>query len=144
MTEEQPSIVTEYRGYKIAYNTFQNTWQLDISNGNVSKPSLSELQQYINDMEKKDFVRFEAYLKDWTINEQTKFTKFSKGTVTSIDNKGQFWISTPKGRSLQSKVYVVDFDNDNRIERFLAAEKEIVELQKKKDVLFSEIKVLGV
>ena len=138
MTEEQP-ITTTYKGYKITYNTFQNTWQLDISNGDVSKPSLSELQKYINDIEKKDFVRFEAYLKEWSINEQTKFIK---GTVTSIDNTGLFWITTPKGRSLQSKVYIADFDNDKKIERFLAAELEIVELQKKRNLLFAEIKVM--
>ena len=138
MIEEQP-ITTEHKGYKITYNTFQNTWQLDIANGNVSKPSLSELQKYINDIEKKDFVRFEAYLKEWSMNEQTKFTK---GTVTSIDNKGLFWITTPKGRSLQSKVYVADYDNEVRIERFLSAESEIVELQKKRDLLFAEIKIV--
>ena len=138
MIEEQP-ITTEHKGYKITYNTFQNTWQLDIANGNVSKPSLSELQKYINDIEKKDFVRFEAYLKEWSMNEQTKFIK---GTVTSIDNKGLFWITTPKGRSLQSKVYVADYDNEVRIERFLSAESEIVELQKKRDLLFAEIKIV--
>ena len=138
MTEEQP-ITTEHKGYKITYNTFQNTWQLDIANGNVSKPSLSELQKYINDIEKKDFVRFEAYMKEWSSHEHTVFTK---GTVTSIDNKGQFWITTPKGRSLQSKVYVADFDNDKKIERFLAVELEIVELQKKRELLFAEIKIV--
>ena len=138
MTEEQ-QITTTHKGYKITYNAFLNTWQLDIADGNVSKPSLSELQKYINDIEKKDFVRFEAYMKEWSSHEHTVFTK---GTVTSIDNKGLFWITTPKGRSLQSKVYVADFDNDKKIERFLAAELEIVELQKKRNLLFAEIKVM--
>ena len=122
MTEEQPPITIEYKGYEIHFSMYSNNWQIKDAQHEISNISLKAIKDYIDKLEKKGFQRFQAYI--------YKHDGFEEVTVTSIDDGKRFWVSGSSGRQLMKTVYKIGLDNITRFESIKSNQDKIQELQK--------------
>lgn len=136
-------ISTDYKGRTIVFNEMSEEWTLVIEGKTVnSNKRLIELERWIDELDKaekkKDFVRFEVYVKTWE-----DLIPFEKATVTSVVGN-EFWVTkpAPKGRAKDKTVYRVDPENDTIVDKITANRKLIKTLQKEESELFSQLKTV--
>ena len=134
MTEEQPPITTEYKGYEIHFNMYSNNWQIKDAKHEISNISLQAVKDYIDKLEKKGFQRFQAYT--------YKHDGFEEVTVTSIDDEKRFWVSGASGKQLMKTVYKTGTDNLTRFESIKSNQNKIQELQKEIRVIENTLEMV--
>jgi len=130
---------TIYKGYTIYYSEINEEFVAEIDDARYSNMSLKTVKKYIDNLEKKNFVRTDVYVLAGygAIN-------FSKATVTSeiIEDGHMCWITKENGRrskELVSKLYLQTPENEALMEKVRALQKLSDGLMEKQDDYKAEL-----
>ena len=91
-------IITEYKGFKITFDEFTESWKCEIKEGSWSeKVSLKDIKKSIDLFLKKEseFKDTKAITLDTSSWRGKKFGSIV--TITSVADDGDVWIRTPSG-----------------------------------------------
>lgn len=126
----------EYRGYKIKYDIGYNEgWRIDGEDQNFSSPMLSKIIEKIDEIEKKEFARFEVYYESWRDKAPRKLT------VTSMcDNYA--WTKDSSGRREKVKLEYLIEDTPRNLEvlgKINSIKEQINTLRETQDKLGAEL-----
>ncbi len=113
-------IQTEYKGNKLKYDEYNEEWVAKIDESEIRDRSLTKLKEYIDNLEKKNFKRVPVLIN------KGYSSGLKKGEITSVDEKGDFWVT----------------DENKRREKFYDTTTEILLDNENNQSLLAEINIL--
>jgi len=126
-----------YKGYKIEYSDFKQTFSAKIGDNSYANVNLEKVRKHIDDLEKKDFERVNVlFEKGW------RGKGIEKGMVTSAFKEGKYtsscWVSyeerpgkKTRTKEICTRVYLDNESNRQLFADIAAIRSEIAKLNEK-------------
>ena len=119
-------ITVKYKGYTIQFLEYSEVWEVKIGEDAYSNESLKNVKEHIDRLNKKDFKRFKVI--------STRWSEIEVVTVTSVDDKGYYWVIDKTGNRKKVSPECVCVYNDKNLDivkQGAECEKQINRLNEK-------------